>query len=401
MKRRTFMQIGAAGGAAAAIGLKTASGIARSSDTEFALTISPANTELIDGTWVYVLAYFLGSNRPSPEIRVTEGEEISITVTNKDKQVHGFAIPGIPPATIPAIEPGATAHVVFKAPWAGSFLYVDPYKEPLNRILGLHGAFIVEAKEGKTPLGSETPYSGPKQTPQVQALFDALGGGDPRFPGDQWRRNDLRRDKLWLFSQTDPALNARVAAGEMVDPAKVKANFVPRYFTINGLSGYDTAIHEGSHSDDDDDDDWDDRDDDDRDSNDLIDDDNPAGRIMPSGKEGEPCLVRTMNAGLATHSVHIHGNHCFILSGVDSEYRNECALYCFERDTWQLGPMQRIDVLLPFKRPPDIPLSAWPPKDEPFPLRYVMHCHFELSQTAGGGNYPQGAVTHWEMTAPL
>ena len=380
MKRRTFMQIGAAGGAAAAVGLKTASGIARSSDTEFALTISPANAELIDGTWVYMVSYFLGSSRPSPEIRVTEGEEISITVTNKDTQIHGFAIPGIAAATIPAIDPGATAQVVFKAPWAGSFLYVDPYKEPLNRILGLHGAFIVEVEDGETPFGSPTPFSGPVQSPQVQALFDALGGGHDLFPGDKWRSGDLRKDKLWLFSQIDPALNESVAAGATVDPAAVIANFVPRYFTINGLSGYDTAVHDGDHSDD---------------------DDNPAERIMPSGKEGEPCLLRTMNAGLATHAVHIHGNHCYVLTENGPEDSNICALHCFERDTWQLSPMQRIDLLLPFKRPPDIPLSAWPPKDEPFPLRYVMHCHFELSQTAGGGNYPQGAVTHWEMTAPL
>jgi hypothetical protein len=40
-------------------------------------------------------------------------------------------------------------------------------------------------------------------------------------------------------------------------------------------------------------------------------------------------------------------------------------------------------------------------KEEPWPLRYVMHCHCEMSQTAGGGNYPMGAVTHWEMTGPL
>jgi len=34
-------------------------------------------------------------------------------------------------------------------------------------------------------------------------------------------------------------------------------------------------------------------------------------------------------------------------------------------------------------------------------MRYVTHCHTEMSNTAGGGNYPQGIVTHWEMTEPL
>ena len=56
-------------------------------------------------------------------------------------------------------------------------------------------------------------------------------------------------------------------------------------------------------------------------------------------------------------------------------------------------------MLLPFERPADA--AVWPPKQEPFPMRYVMHCHTEMSNTAGGGNYPQGLVTHWEMTEPL
>jgi len=64
-----------------------------------------------------------------------------------------------------------------------------------------------------------------------------------------------------------------------------------------------------------------------------------------------------------------------------------------------MRPMDRKDMILPFERPPDI--AVWPPKQEPFPLRYVMHCHTEMSQTAGGGNYPQGLVTHWTMTGPI
>jgi hypothetical protein len=29
-----------------------------------------------------------------------------------------------------------------------------------------------------------------------------------------------------------------------------------------------------------------------------------------------------------------------------------------------------------------------------------MHCHIEMSQTARGGQYPQGMVTHWELLGP-
>jgi FtsP/CotA-like multicopper oxidase with cupredoxin domain len=284
MKRRRFLQLGAVGAAAA--GLPISKGMASFTDTNFSLTIAAANAQMIDGVMVYTLAYFLNLAEAHPVIRVKEGQEITIAITNNHNQPHGFAIPGIPTANITSIDPGASATVVFTAPAGGSFLYLDPYKAPLNRVLGLHGAFIVEPADGTTPAGSATPFSRAAQTPQVQAFFDALGGGHPRFPGEKWNPNDPDREKLWLFNQIDPSLNARVAAGQLVDPAAVISSFLPRYFTINGLSGFDTAVHGSSGSN----------------SN------HPAHRIMPSGRQGQPCLIRTMNAGLATHAVHIAWN---------------------------------------------------------------------------------------------
>ena len=383
MKRRSFLQLSAVGGTIAAVGVSPTRTRANSTTTEtnFELTIAPANAEMIDGTIVYTLQYFRGFDSPSPELRVREGERITITVTNNDSQPHGFFIPSIAESHISTMQPGQTGRTTFTAPKGGSYLYVDYYEDPLNRLMGLHGAFIVEPDgEGKTLAGSETPYSVVDHNPQIQALFDAFGS-HPRFPGDKWRARDLRREKLWLFTQVDPSLNERVAAGEPVDPVLIQDNFLPRYFTINGLSGFDTANHH-------------------------LEDGNAAhqgraGRIMPSGKQGEPCLIRCINAGLATHACHIHGNHCFELSASDLQFRNEISSNIYEHDTWELKPLQRVELILPFERPPDIPLDAWPPVEEPFPLRYVMHCHFEISQSAGGGNYPQGAVTHWQMTDPL
>lgn len=377
MKRRSFLKASALGAASAVALPAASSAAATTTSTYFALTIAPANAQMIDGVMVYVLAYFRDSTLASDELRVREGETITIDVINNDVAPHGFDIPGIPGSTIPQIASGATARVTFVAPPAGSFLYVDPYKAPLNRILGLHGAFIVEPANGFTTTGSPTPFSQAKLTPQVAAVFNALGGGSPRFPGNKWDPVDPTREKLWLFSQTDPLINAAVAAKQTVDPAKVVSTFLPRYFTINGLSGFDTAVHGGTHV------------------------NSQAERIMASGRQGQPTLVRTMNAGLATHSVHIHGNHCMILTDSDAAGVHHLESNVYERDVWMLKPMHRIDVLLPFERPPDIPLAAWPMKEEPWPLRYVMHCHCEMSQTAGGGNYPMGAVTHWEMTGPL
>lgn len=125
-----------------------------------------------------------------------------------------------------------------------------------------------------------------------------------------------------------------------------------------------------------------------------------ARNIMIRGRQGQPTLIRSMNAGLCTHSPHIHGNSVFDLTMQVGD-SVACSSNIFEVDTWTLAPLGRKDMLLPFERPPDIPTAAWPPRQEPFPLRYVMHCHSEMSQTAGGGNYPQGMVTHWEMTGHL
>ena len=377
MKRRQFLQLGAVGTAAALV-LPATRGFAADTRTNFSLVIKPATASMIDGTEVYVLVYCLDGLTAQPELRVTEGDPITISVTNNDVTPHGFAIPGIPDATIAMVEAGSTGTVKFAAPGGGSYLYVDPYKAPLNRVLGLHGAFIVEPSDGKTPAGSPTPFSRLEQTPQIEAFFDALGGGRARFPGEKWNPDKPEREKLWLFSQTDPKLNARIRAGEAVNPDSVVANFLPRYFTINGLSGFDAShIHvDHSHG------------------------SSSAARIIPTGKQGEPCLIRTMNAGLATHSVHLHGNHCMTCSESDESGANFRETHVYERDTWLLAPLARIDVILPFERPSDIPRGKgrWPPREEDFPLKYVMHCHTEMSQTAGGGNYPQGATTHWAMT---
>jgi Multicopper oxidase len=381
MRRRRFLQLGTLT-AAAALTVPTSRSFGAVLPSQFALTIAPANVELIDGTHVYMLLHFLDDLLPRPVMRVSEGQEISITITNSDSRTHGFAIVGIPSATIPAIAPGATATITFVAPVGGSYLYHDPYEAPVYRLVGLHGAFVVVPTDGTTPVGSWTPFSRAAQTVQVQSFFDALGGGHPRFPGEKWNPNDSEREKIWLFSQTDPTLNAAIAAGGTVSGSGVQATFLPRYFTINGRSGFDTAVHGGSSSG----------------SGGGHED---ARSIMPSGRQGQPCLIRSMNAGLATHSPHIHGNHVMMCSETDDAGISLCETHVYERDAWLLKPLARIDVVLPFERPPDIPAASWPPAEEPFPLRYVMHCHTEMSQTAGGGNYPQGCVTHWEMTGPL
>jgi hypothetical protein len=126
-----------------------------------------------------------------------------------------------------------------------------------------------------------------------------------------------------------------------------------------------------------------------------------------------------LSVGLCHHATHIHGNHLFELAhsvltadafvptmgASTTAALGEPIVHdnIWERDVWPTWPMQIRDMLLPYEAPPDIP--NWQAKyateptaaEEKFPLRYVMHDHCEMATTAAGGNYPQGAVTHWEI----
>lgn len=82
-------------------------------------------------------------------------------------------------------------------------------------------------------------------------------------------------------------------------------------------------------------------------------------------------------------------------------------------DTFTVGPTDTVDWLLPFIRPPDIPGPDIPLRDlipqelatvlitPQSPLEYPMHGHTEIDQTAAGGNYPQGMITHFTITGDL
>lgn len=342
--------------------------------TTLQLNMTAALFEMIDGQTVFVWAFEDpqgGPRMPGPLIQVQEGEAIRIFVTNTLPEDHAFAIPGVVESGV--IAPGATAVVDFTAPAAGIYLYQDPLNAPVNRVLGLHGPMIVMPQNGNTP------YSNP--TPAVQRLFDDLGT-TAHFPKHAlspagWQPDRFR---IWLHNQIDPVFNAMAEDGELIDPAEMIATFLPRYFTINGKSGA-FASH--------------------------------APDVVLKGRIGQPMLVRILNAGLFIHSDHLHANHFYVIAE-DGAVRERAV----SADTWIINPEARVDVLVPFIRPPDIPgdqnipLRDLIPNElalvlggaeglSQSPLLYPMHCHNEPSQTAAGGNYPQGAVTHIEFLGDI
>jgi hypothetical protein len=277
-----------------------------------------------------------------------------------------------------------------------------------------------------------TPYKNP--TPAVQQLFDDFGSA-PWYPGLAWETGDAAtstppmRQHIWLLHQPSPVLFEEVGLFAQQNPGQdyPAARFVdlfindpfinttndprvppgtplvtplrnrkPCYFTINGQSGHFGHNH---------------------------------GAIVPMYRIGEPTLIRTINAGLMVHSMHMHANHNYVTS-INNEPQDSLLWV----DTFTSYPMEHYDYMIPYMRPPDIPnvrgigradaglptnfATSWPPLEEfgrhhppvgtlrtnfagtglvdiaqsQSPLCYPMHDHSESSQTAQGGNYNCGLI---------
>ncbi|MBI2858442.1 MAG: multicopper oxidase domain-containing protein [Chloroflexi bacterium] len=387
--------------------------------------------------WIYKSdSPVLPPESPGPTIMATVGDTVDISVTNGLDEDHAFFIPGVVDSG--PIEPGATWTGSITATVAGGHLYYDNLNEPVNRVMGLHGAFIVlpdAAQSGH----KYTPYGSP--TPHVQEIFDAFGS--EIYPGLAWEEGDAEtfvppfRHWVWLLHQASPKLFMEVgslAAGQDYDPDAFMdvflrdpfqphawhtdnpgGNRIPQYFTINGQTGH--SAHNSSY-------------------------------VTPMGRVGEPGVVYILNAGLWTHSMHLHANHFYVTS-VNGEVQ-ENPIWV---DVFTVHPMDRVDYVIPFMRIPDVPnlrgigrpddpmvtasgVGCYPPVEEldrympepgkvkgyrplvdaggnivldadgmpqrgeeidlkarQSPLCYPMHDHSEPSQTSQGGNYNTALIS--------
>lgn len=380
MDRRDFIKIGLTGMTAVAFSdLINIPGIfnqseAWASQVTLELSITDAMLETVDlnQTYIWAFADLTGPKFPGPVIFAREGDSIRLRITNNLDEDHAVAVTDTRISS-GIIAPGQSVNLDFDAPPAGTYIYYDPLNAPVNRVMGLSGTLIVLPGSG----GEISPYSGPPA--QINRLFSDLGN-TAEFPGDGW---DSARTWIWHMHNIDPRFNAMALAGQTINRIQFTREFIPEYFFVSGKQGYFSASDPN---------------------------------ISPNGRVGQPALIRAVNTGMSTHSLHWHFNHSFILS-VNNELQDNLFLV----DTFTLPPLGRFDALMPFTRPPDIPPVAVmkggsnPNRlvrlDAPeelglvladgvplSPFEYPMHCHTEQSQTMAGGNYPIGGlVVHLEL----
>jgi FtsP/CotA-like multicopper oxidase with cupredoxin domain len=307
---------------------------------------------------------------PERTLIAETGSTISILVHNNLSQPHELLFHQAGSAGVHVrsgkVAPGQSKLLEFRAPAPGTYLFSDPGSEPVERTLGLYGGLVVI---------------------------------DPR---NAWRlgQNGPEFERQWLWMCHDVAPNwARLASqGQTVNPLTTPA--VPRYFTLNGYSGFQalalTPDEEFNKH----------REEDTLPSGHPRETDvrnfsmSPARGAIRTGQ-----LMRMLNAGIVDHQLHYHGNHVWTVraNGIDFPRSNgrvspqgDVVLQQWE-DTVQLQPGERKEAMLPVRRPPEVIDEVWNARDADW--KYPMHCHAEPSQTAAGGLYPGGLMSDWVLAA--
>ena len=331
MKRRNFLKIGTAGLVSGLSSMTFLSWVPRANAATITKTyyITQGSIAQADGTSVFFKGYSSSAttlNVPAESLIVQAGDTVQITISNKLSTAHSFVIDGLVDSG--SISGGQSKTISFVASTPGSYLFYDKLNAPYNRVIGLHGGLAV------MPTGSS----------------NTLYSGSPTF----------KKQLFWILNEVDPAWNTRIQNGLTPNTA-----FKPRYFTINGLSarppgapGYADPAKDSGYD----------------------------PRTKLSGYIGDRTLIRCLNAGMCTHSLHWHANHLEYLTK-NGQVRSDIWL----KDIIGIdNNMGKFDAIYPFAPPPD----AYPPVTTGM---FVMHLHDEMTQTAGGGLYQFGAATGIEF----
>jgi len=132
----------------------------------FEVTSQDIDWEIASGQTVKAMAY--NGRVPGPEIRITEGDKVRVTLTNEMEQstsihFHGLMIPnamdGVPFITQPVVKKGETFTYEFTARNPGSHMYHSHHNAAEQVTKGLLGAFIIEPKDKSSEPEYDSDYT--------------------------------------------------------------------------------------------------------------------------------------------------------------------------------------------------------------------------------------------------
>jgi len=237
----------------------------------FNLVATSGTIHTPDGNTVFMWSYADSSGSfqyPGPFLCVTQGQTVTVNLTNNLPEATSIVFPGqdaqVTPAggtaglvTSEAAAGGGTVSYTFTASQPGTYLYESGSDISKQVEMGLYGGLIV-----RPSMGANFAYN------------DASTQFDPT------------REYVMLLGEVALDLHHAVETGTTYD-FNTKVN---RYFTINGRSFPDTI----------------------QDNSSLLLPTQPYGslvRIQPTNGSSQPALIRMLNAGADNHPFHPHGNH--------------------------------------------------------------------------------------------
>lgn len=280
MKRLSFVQVFIAPLVAGFLGLTSSDGYAGIdgiSGSNFNFSASEGYVSIADGGSIYSWGYSVAGSPmqlPGPTLLVTEGDTVTITLTNNLPVAAGnvsIVFPGQDVSTSGGIEGpltreaanGGSVTYTFTASEPGTFQYHSGSQPDLQVEMGLYGALIVRPS-----------------SPAVSATCTHLAYNHPGSCFD--------REYLFLLSEIDLDVHrlAEQQARGTIPISVPDGEYRPEYWLMNGRAAPDTMEASGG----------------------SLFPHQPYGSLARM-HPGEKVLMRIIGAGRQMHPFHHHGNH--------------------------------------------------------------------------------------------
>jgi len=307
-------------------------------ETKFTLTAQESNLEVQSGKFLPVWTF--NNSVPGPEIRVKQGDTVSITLQNKLPDPvtihwHGVPVPndmdGIPGVTQNAVQPGKSFTYTFKADVPGTYWY-HSHQDSVNQVdMGLYGAFIVEPKDN------------PVNKDYALVLDEWISSGPMKM--DMGNTETMDHSSMNM----DTSDNSKETGDAKTGMSMEMGDDMSMYdlYTINGKSGS------------------------------LVD-------PLPV-KQGDKVRIRLINAGFISHQIHLHG-HEFKITATDGQPINQPSLL---KDTLvSIAPGERYDIEFEANNPGNWYLEEHGDK----PAVKGMKAQIQYEGAAAGSDQPNDAI---------